>query len=106
MNKSDLTHSIAVCLPDLPEQDVEQAVDVLLDQLATTLAQGGRCEIRGFGTFSLHTRQARAARNPKTGDPIALPEKRVPHFKPGKLLKAKVNQGRTESRGNDSDFSG
>lgn len=96
MNKSEFTQSIAACLPDIPKRDVDKAVRLLLDQLSSTLVSGGRCEIRGFGTFSLHTRKARMARNPKTGGPVTLPEKRMPHFKPGRLLRERVNLGKTE----------
>ncbi len=96
MNRSELIRSIAERLPEIPEQDVEQAVKVLLEQLSSSLAEGARCEIRGFGTFSVRTRNARLGRNPKTGKPVALPEKRVAHFKPGKLLAKMVNLGQTE----------
>ena len=97
MNRSELIRSIAERLPEIPEQDVEQAVKVLLEQLSSSLAEGGRCEIRGFGTFSIHTRSARIGRNPKTGQLVALPEKCTPHFKPGKRLKELVNLGQTEN---------
>ena len=62
--------------------------------MADNLTRGGRCEIRGFGVFSIHTRKARMARNPETGEPVSVPEVRIPHFKPGKLLKERVNLGR------------
>lgn len=91
MNRSELIHSISERLPEIPEQDVEQAIKALLEQLSSSLVEGGRCEIRGFGTFSIHIRSARIGRNPKTGKPVALPEKRTPHFKPGKLLRDVVN---------------
>lgn len=101
MNRSDLIHGMAKHLPDIPQRDVEQATKLLFDQLSSTLVTGGRCEIRGFGTFSLHTRKARIGRNPKTGESVALPEKRKLHFKPGRPLREKVNLGRTEDVAQD-----
>ena len=98
MNRSELIHSIAERLPEIHEQDVEQAIKALLEQLSSSLAEGNRCEIRGFGTFSIHTRSARIGRNPKTGQLVALPEKCMPHFKPGKLLKELVNLEQTENK--------
>lgn len=97
MNKSDLIFRMVERLPDTPQHDIEQAVKLLLDQLSSTLAMGARCEIRGFGAFSVRSRQACIGRNPKTGDSITLPERHIPHFKPAQLLKAKVNVGRTEN---------
>ncbi|MGB1258230.1 MAG: HU family DNA-binding protein [Thiolinea sp.] len=77
MNKSELMRCVAQRLPDIPERDVEQAIKVLFEQLSSTLAAGGRCEIRGFGAFSVHTRKARVARNPKTGSSVLIPEKHM-----------------------------
>ena len=68
---------------------------MILDQMADSLARGERIEIRGFGSFSLHYRAPRMGRNPKTGDPVSLPGKYVPHFKPGKELRERVNQSLT-----------
>lgn len=96
MNKTELIRCVAERLPDIPDRDVKQAITVLFEQLASTLAAGGRCEVRGFGVFSIHTLQARVARNPKTGDSLRIPEKQTPHFKPGKLLKEKVALGQLE----------
>ena len=96
MNKSELMRCVAQRLPEIPERDVEQAITVLFEQLSSTLSAGNRCEIRGFGVFSVHTRKARIARNPKTGHSFMLPRTHAPHFKPGKLLKEKVNLGRLE----------
>lgn len=72
-------------------KDVELAVRCLLEQMSNTLAAGGRIEIRGFGSFSLHYRPPRIGRNPKTGGSVALAGKYVPHFKPGKELRERVN---------------
>ncbi len=97
MNRSDLINNLASRLPDMPAPDIDQSVRLLLELMSSTLAAGDRCEIRGFGAFSVNTRKARMGRNPKTGEQVPLPEKRMPHFKPGKLLREKVmlSQGDT-----------
>jgi integration host factor subunit beta len=66
----------------------------VIEQMSVALASGDRIEIRGFGSFSLHYRPPRTGRNPKTGTAVALPGKYVPHFKPGKELRHRVNEGR------------
>jgi len=71
--------------------DVEFAVKAILEQMSDTLAHGERIEIRGFGSFSLHRRRSRVGRNPRTGVGVALPDRYVPHFKPGKELRERVN---------------
>ena len=78
----------------LPAKDVELAIKHILELMSETLADGERIEIRGFGSFSLHYRPPRTGRNPKTGEPVALAGKYVPHFKPGKDLRERVNGGR------------
>lgn len=90
MNKSDLIHRLSIHLGDIPEKDIDQATRALLDLIASNLEKGGRCEVRGFGSFSLHTRKAGVRRNPKSGESVPVPEKHVPHFKPGKLLRETV----------------
>ncbi len=77
----------------LKAADVERAVDVFLDEIAEALAAGGRVELRGFGAFSVRTRDARVGRNPRTGDAVTVDAKKVPFFKPGKELRLKVNGG-------------
>lgn len=77
----------------LKAADVERAVDVFLDEIAEALAAGGRVELRGFGAFSVRTRDARVGRNPRTGDAVKVDAKKVPFFKPGKELRLKVNGG-------------
>ncbi|RLK48702.1 integration host factor subunit beta [Alkalispirillum mobile] len=94
MTKSELIEVIASKQHHLAHKDVELAVKTLLEQMSETLAGGERIEIRGFGSFSLHHRPPRIGRNPKTGEPVALPGKYVPHFKPGKELRDRVNEGR------------
>jgi integration host factor subunit beta len=92
MTKSELINSLAEQLKHLEQADVELAVKQVLEQMTGALAEGGRIEIRGFGSFSLHYRPPRVGRNPKTGDAVALPGKHVPHFKPGKELRERVNE--------------
>lgn len=76
----------------LNAKDVEFAVKTMLEQMSNTLASGDRIEIRGFGSFSLHYRAPRIGRNPKTGESVGLAGKHVPHFKPGKELRDRVNE--------------
>ena len=92
MTKSDLIEAIAREQGHLAQKDVELAVKCILEQMSDALSTGDRIEIRGFGSFSLHFRPPRVGRNPKTGDSVALPGKHVPHFKPGKELRERVNQ--------------
>lgn len=73
-------------------KDVEQSVKVLVDTMTRSLARGQRIEIRGFGSFDLNHRPSRTGRNPKTGEKVEVPEKYVPHFKPGKELRERVDQ--------------
>ncbi|WP_370635775.1 integration host factor subunit beta [Salinicola sp. DM10] len=94
MTKSELIEQIASRRPELSAKEVEAAVRVILDDITHALAEGGRVEIRGFGSFSLHFREPRTGRNPKTGDPVDLDGKYVPHFKPGKELREQVNASR------------
>ena len=91
MTKSELIEALARDQKHLAYRDVELAVKGLLDQMGTALANGERIEVRGFGSFSLHFRPPRMGRNPKTGAAVALPGKYVPHFKPGKELRERVN---------------
>lgn len=92
MKKSDLIEILAAKQDHLSSADVEAAVRALLEQLSTTLASGERIEIRGFGSFSLHQRAPHLGRNPKTGASVALPATYCPHFKPGKELRARINE--------------
>ncbi|HET6628824.1 MAG TPA: integration host factor subunit beta [Woeseiaceae bacterium] len=94
MTKSELIELIARKQKHLPAKDVELAVKHLLDLMSDALARGERIEIRGFGSFSLHFRPPRIGRNPKTGEAVALSGKYVPHFKPGKDLRERVNMSR------------
>jgi len=91
MTKSELIEKIAAVQSQLSTKDVELAVKMMLDHMAEALAEGERIEIRGFGSFSLHYRAPRLGRNPKTGEKLELAGKYVPHFKPGKELRERVN---------------
>ena len=102
MTKSELIELLARKQGHLAQKDVELAVKSLIEQMSHALSSGERIEIRGFGSFSLHYRPPRMGRNPKTGAAVALPGKYVPHFKPGKALRERVNEGGT----NDAAFEG
>ena len=91
MTKSDLIEQPSASRMHMPAKDVEAAIKEILEQMASTLQNGDRIEIRGFGSFSLHYRAPRVGRNPKTGDKVELTGKYVPHFKPGKELRERVN---------------
>ena len=91
MTKSELIDQIASKQTQLSAQDVELAVKAIIFYMSEVLSEGERIEIRGFGSFSLHYRAARVGRNPKTGDSVELSGKYVPHFKPGKELRDRVN---------------
>ena len=92
MTKSELIEILAKKQPQLAYKDVELAVKTMIEHMGTNLANGERIEIRGFGSFSLHYRPPRTGRNPKTGDSVALGAKYVPHFKPGKEMRERVNK--------------
>ncbi|WP_373017259.1 integration host factor subunit beta [Thiomicrorhabdus sp.] len=94
MTKSELIELIARKQTQFSQKDVEIAVNKILDSMINTLSQGERIEIRGFGSFSLHHRKARIGRNPKTGETVRLSDKRVPHFKPGKTLRERVDSSK------------
>lgn len=91
MTKSELIERIVSQQGMLSSKDVELAIKTMLEQMAQALATGERIEIRGFGSFSLHYRAPRIGRNPKTGQSVCLDGKYVPHFKPGKELRDRVN---------------
>ena len=90
VNKSDIIN--LVCEKNnLSLADTEYSIKKIIDYMGANLYQGDRIEIRGFGTFCLHTHKSRIARNPKTGDKIALESRNTVHFKPSKELKTRVN---------------
>jgi integration host factor subunit beta len=91
MTKSELIDLLSAEQSQLGYRDVELAVKVMLESLTSALSSGERIEIRGFGSFTLHHRRARVGRNPKTGNSVTVPDKHVPHFKPGKELRQRVD---------------
>lgn len=93
MTKSELIERITAKQPQLSSRDIELAVKTILEEMSAALSVGDRIEIRGFGSFSLNYRKPRKGRNPKTGDAVDLQGKYVPHFKPGKELRERVNAG-------------
>lgn len=99
MTKSELIELIAAKQTQLSLKDVELAVKTIIEQMSETLSTGERIEIRGFGSFSLHYRAPRIGRNPKTGESVGLAGKYVPHFKPGKELRDRVNDGLKREKG-------
>lgn len=98
MTKSELIELLSQRQKHLTSKDVEFAVKTVIEQMAKTLSSGERIEIRGFGSFSLHYRPPRMGRNPKTGESVPLAGKYVPHFKPGKELRDRVNIGAAENK--------
>ncbi len=92
MTRSDLVEELANRFPQLTQKDAESAVKAILDAMSQALVRGHRIEIRGFGSFTINRRPPRMGRNPRSGESVAIPEKRVPHFKPGKALREAVDQ--------------
>ena len=91
MTRSDLVALLADRFAQLTQRDTEFAVKAILDAMSDALARGHRIEIRGFGSFSVSRRPPRVGRNPRSGEQVVIPEKRVPHFKPGKALRESVD---------------
>ena len=90
LNRSDIINSVSKA-NNLNYSDIEFSIKKLIDFMSSNLYRGERIEIRGFGTFCLHTHRSRIARNPKTGEKIALERRNTVHFKPSKELKSRVN---------------
>ncbi|MEZ5706718.1 MAG: integration host factor subunit beta [Burkholderiaceae bacterium] len=91
MTRSDLVEALAARFSQLTQRDAEFAVRTILDAMGDALVKGHRIEIRGFGSFSVNRRSPRMGRNPRSGESVMIPEKRVPHFKPGKALREQVD---------------
>ncbi|GAA4762163.1 integration host factor subunit beta [Novosphingobium ginsenosidimutans] len=91
MIRSELLQALARDNPGLRAEEVEKVVDTFFEEIETRLAQGGRVELRGFGAFSTRERDPRQGRNPRTGASVAVPGKKVPYFKPGKEMRARLN---------------
>jgi len=93
MLRSELVTKLAEEHPHLPAKRVEQAVDVIFEEISAALERSDRVELRGFGAFSVRERNARKGRNPRTGEAVNVPAKRVPFFKAGKELRIRINNG-------------
>ena len=91
MIRSELVQALAKENPDLRADEVEKVVDVFFEEITNRLVDGGRVELRGFGAFSTRAREPRQGRNPRTGEPVPVPGKRVPYFKPGKEIRDRLN---------------
>ena len=100
MTKSDLIERLVAEQIHLPSRDIETSVNAVLEYMSNSLVDGDRIEIRGFGSIGLRFRAPRTGRNPKTGESVSVPGKYVPHFKPGRLLRERVNKTKTD--GEDS----
>jgi integration host factor subunit beta len=91
MTKSELIQNLADANPHLYQRDVERIVTTIFDEITTALANGHRVELRGFGAFSVKERGSRVGRNPRSGEVVNVPAKRIPSFKTGKQLREKLN---------------
>ena len=91
MTKSELILKITSKNSYLYHKDVYKIIDTLFNGVTKALKDGDRVELRGFGTFTTKLRNARIGRNPKTGDPVAIPQKKLPFFKMGKSMKERIN---------------
>ncbi|AVS61860.1 integration host factor subunit beta [Paracidovorax avenae] len=96
MTRSDLVEELAARFGQLTQRDAEAAVKTILDAVGDALVRGHRIEVRGFGSFSVNRRPPRMGRNPRSGEAVHIPEKRVPHFKPGKALREAVDRRTAE----------
>ena len=94
MTKSELIEQLSTNNEQLNKRESELIVNTIFDSIGGELMQGGRVEIRGFGSFTIRSRDAREARNPKSGDVVMIPEKKTPFFKTGKELRERVNNGK------------
>ena len=106
MTRSVLVVALAARFSYLTQRDAEYAVKTLLDAIGQALVQGHRIEVRGFGSFSVSHRPPRIGRNPRSGESVAIPAKRVPHFKPGKALREAVDQRTAELESHQHEPSG
>jgi len=92
MIRSELVKKLEGENSDLTSEEVERIVDLFFNQIIQRLADGGRVELRGFGAFSTRDRKPRTGRNPRTGESVQVPAKRVPYFKPGKEVRERLNK--------------
>lgn len=91
MIRSELLQALTKQCPDMRGDEIERVVEVFFDEIGKRLAEGGRVELRGFGAFSTRDRDPRKGRNPRTGQTVEVPGKRVPYFKPGKEMRIRLN---------------
>jgi integration host factor subunit beta len=91
MIRSELVAALVADNPELPAAEVEQAVDIFFEEIATHLTEGGRVEIRGFGVFTTRQRESRLARNPRSGESVEVPAKRIPFFRPSVAMRKRLN---------------
>ncbi|NBQ91984.1 MAG: integration host factor subunit beta [Betaproteobacteria bacterium] len=98
MTRSELVAELAERFGHLTQKDTDFAVKTILDAMTEALSKGHRVEIRGFGSFSINRRPPRVGRNPRNGEQVVVPEKLVPHFKPGKALREAVDAGKSASK--------
>jgi integration host factor subunit beta len=91
MIRSEMLLALAKLNPQLRAEEVERALDIFFNEIGERLAAGGRAELRGFGAFSTRARDPRSGRNPRTGETVDVPGKRVPYFKPGKEMRSRLN---------------
>ncbi|MCW5732428.1 MAG: integration host factor subunit beta [Alphaproteobacteria bacterium] len=103
MIKSELIARLAERNPHLFQRDIERIVSTIFDEIAEAMSRGDRVELRGFGAFSVKQRPARVGRNPRTGAPVHVAEKRIPFFKTGKELREKLNHGQPDGEGGHTD---
>jgi len=92
MIRSELLSELHKANPELRAEEIEQVVDIFFEEITRRLAEGGRVELRGFGAFSAREREARTGRNPRTGEAVEVPAKRVPYFKAGKEMRQRLNE--------------
>lgn len=98
MTKSELIERLSMRHQEIRGQEIEDAVKLILERISQSLEKGDRVEIRGFGSFSLHFREGRTGRNPKTGESVEVPCKSIPYFRAGKELRERVNERVQESK--------
>lgn len=104
MTKAELVEDVARAA-ELTKKDAERLVEIVFESIIETLNQGEKIELRGFGSFRVRERGARRGRNPKTGDPVSIPAKRVPYFKPGKELKELINDNNASTQASQTNSS-
>lgn len=98
MKKSELVQKLAKRFPHLYQRDVELLINTVLGEISTALVEGRRVELRGFGAFSIRKREARKARNPKTGNEVQIGQRQAIYFRTGKELRERINKQRDKTK--------